>query len=74
MKLHIVFNKNGEILGAAHLGSGSMRVRPIADEHAGHRAADVTVPSEYRDHNLAALCRKLKVDVGGEVPNLKPRE
>ena len=47
MKLHVVFNKDGEILGAARVDSAApVRARPIPDEQAGHRAADVYVPAE----------------------------
>jgi hypothetical protein len=75
MKLHVVFNKNGEILGAVQLGGDSpIRVRPIADEKAGHRAADVYVPAEYHHYDLAAVCQRLRVDVEGKFPNLKAKE
>jgi hypothetical protein len=74
MKLHVVFDKHGEILGVARADTASpVRVRPKADEQAGHRAADVDVPAEYHDHDLATICQKLKVDVKGNVPQLKPK-
>jgi hypothetical protein len=75
MKLHVVFNKDGEILAAARLDSAApVRTRPIADEQAGHRAADVYVPAEYRHHDLAAICERLRVDVKGKFPDLKAKE
>ena len=81
MKLHVVFNKEGEILGAVQLGSAPgqpdsgprIRVRPIADEQAGQRAADVHVPAEFHHYDLAAVCQRLKVDVSGKFPNLKAK-
>jgi hypothetical protein len=75
MKLHVVFNQDGEILGAAQLdGAARVRVRPIADEKAGHRAADVYVAAEYRHWDLAAVCQRLRVDVKGKFPDLKAKE
>lgn len=72
MKLHVVFNSDGEILGAVRLGADApVRVRPIADEEAGHQAADVYVPTEYRHYDLAAVCQRLKVDAKGKFPELK---
>jgi hypothetical protein len=81
MKLHVVFNKEGEILGAAQLSSGTaqpnsgprIRARPIADEQAGQRASDVYVPAEFQHYDLAAICQRLKVDVAGKFPNLKAK-
>jgi len=75
MKLHVVFNRDGDILGAAHLEADApVRARPIPDEQAGHRAADVYVPAEYHHLDLAAVCQRLKVDVSGRFPDLKARE
>jgi hypothetical protein len=75
MKLHVVFNKDGEILAAARLDSAApVRARPIADEKAGHRVAEVFVPAEYRHHDLAAICERLRVDVKGKFPDLKAKE
>ena len=74
MKLHVVFNQDGEILGAVELGAAPVSARPMADEKAGHRAADVYVPSEYQHYDLAAVCRRLKVDHKGKFPNLKAKE
>jgi hypothetical protein len=75
MKLHVVFNKEGEILGAAQLNAAArIRARPIADEQAGHRATDVYVPAEYQHYDLAAVCQRLRVDVGGTFPHLKAKD
>jgi hypothetical protein len=75
MKLHVVFDKDGEILGAARLnGTASVRARPRADEQAGHRSADVFVPAEYLHYDLAAICQRLKVDVAGKFPDLKAKD
>ena len=75
MKLHLVFNKDGEILGAAQLDSASpVKARPIADEQAGHRSADVYVPVEHQHYDLAAICQRLKVDGKAKFPALKAKE
>ena len=75
MKLHVVFDAEGKILGAAQIVPGAkIRARPIADKHAGHRAADVYVPAEYHHFDLAAVCDRLIVDAGGPFPNLKARD
>jgi hypothetical protein len=81
MRLHVVFNKEGEILGAAQLSSGTaqpnsgprLRVRPIADEQAGQRATDVLVPAEFQHYDLAAICERLRVDITGKFPSLKEK-
>lgn len=75
MKLHVVFNQDGEILGAARLDSASsVRVRPLADAQAGHQVATVYVPGEYQHYDLAAVCQRLRVDVKGKFPDLKAKE
>jgi hypothetical protein len=75
MKLHVVFDKNGEILGAARLDTASpIRARPLADEKAGHRASDVYVPAAYQDYDLAAICQRFKVDSKGRFPELKLKD
>jgi hypothetical protein len=75
MRLHVVFNENGDILGAARLGGDApVRARPIADEPAGHREAEVIVPVEYRHYDLAAVCQRLKVDTAGKFPDLTARD
>ena len=74
MKLHVVYDREGEILGAAQIDpDASLRARPQPNEQAGHRAADVYVPNEYRHYDLPALCQRLRVDVGGKLPDLKPK-
>jgi hypothetical protein len=75
MKLHIVFNKDGEILGAAQLDTAApVRARPLADEKEGHRAAQVYVPTEYQHYDMADVCHRLRVDVKGKFPELKVKE
>jgi hypothetical protein len=74
MKLHVVYNKDGDIVAAARLDTTApVRIRPNADEKAGHRAADVNVPAEYQQHDLAGICQKLRVDVKSKSPELKPK-
>jgi hypothetical protein len=75
MRLRVVFNENGDILGAALLDSlGSVRARPVADERAGQRAADVDVPPEYADYDVLAVCRRFRVSVEGRLPELRAKE
>jgi hypothetical protein len=75
MRLHVVFDEEGQILGAALIDRSSpVRARPLADEQASHRSADVDVPAEYRHYDLAAVCQRLRVDSGGKFPNLKVKE
>jgi hypothetical protein len=75
MKLHVVFDKDGTILGAAQLDvDARIRARPIADEQAGQRAADVYVPADYQHYDLAAVCQRMKVDVKAKFPTLKVRD
>jgi hypothetical protein len=75
MKLHVVYNKDGDIVAAARLDTTApVRIRPNADEKAGHRAADVNVPAEYHQHDLAGICQKLRVDVKSKSHSLKPKE
>ncbi len=75
MKLHVVFNKDGEILGAVKLGGDSpIRVRPIVDQKIGHREAEVYVPAEYHHYDLTTICQRMKVNVEGKFPNLTMKE
>jgi hypothetical protein len=75
MRLHVVFNENGNILAAALLDSrGPVRARPVADERAGQHAADVDVPAEYADYDVLAVCRRLRVSVEGKFPELRAKE
>jgi hypothetical protein len=70
-----VFNEKGNILAAALLDSrGSVRARPVANEQAGQRAAEVDVPAEYADYDVLAVCRRLKVSVEGKFPELKAKK
>lgn len=71
MRLGVVFNENGDILAAALLDSlGSIRARPVANERAGQRAAEMDVPPEYADYDVVAVCRRLRVSVEGRFPEL----
>jgi hypothetical protein len=75
MRLHVLFNENGDILAAAPLGSvGPVRVRPVADERAGQRAASVDVPPEYAHYDLSAVGQRLRVSVEGRFPELRAKE
>ena len=75
MKLHVVYNKDGDIVAAARVDSTApVRIRPNADEKAGHRAAEVSVPAEFQKHNLAEMLQKLRVDVKSKSPDLKLKE
>jgi hypothetical protein len=74
MKLHVVYDKNGDIVAAARLDSTApVHARPNADEKAGHRAAEVSVPTEYQKDDLAGIFQKLRVDVKSKSPELKPK-
>lgn len=74
MKLHVVFDKQGEILAAAQLDTEApVRARPVPDEKAGHRAAVVYVPPEYRHYDLAGVCRQMRVDAKGKTASLKAK-
>jgi hypothetical protein len=75
MKLHVLFNDDGHILAAVQLDSAvPVRVRPMPDEQARHRTADVFVPCEYQHYDLAAICQRLRVDVKGQFPDLKAKD
>jgi hypothetical protein len=75
MKLHVVFERDGTIVGAAQVNAdAALRARPIPDEDAGHRSADVCVPVEYRHYDLAGVCQRLTVDVKAKFPELRPRD
>lgn len=74
MKLHVLFDKDGEILAAVDLGGdGSVRARPVPDEGQGHRTADVFVPRDYQHYDLAAIAQRLKVDARAKLPELKAK-
>jgi hypothetical protein len=76
MKLHVIFNNDGDIVAAVQLAPDAslVRARPMADEHAGQRAADVDVPTEHQHHDLAALCQTMKVDDNGKSIGLKAKD
>jgi hypothetical protein len=78
MKLHVMFDKEGRILAAAHLpesmepdGKPSIRMRPIAKEGTGHSTAVLYVPAEHHHVELGQLCRLLKVDTKAKTRSLK---
>jgi hypothetical protein len=74
MKLHVLFDKDGEILAAVRRDTDMpVRARPLADDQAGHRLADVYVPAEYAHYDLAGVCQRLKVDAKAKVPELKAK-
>ena len=74
MKMHVLYDKNGEIL-AASLRDGDMPVRaqPMPDPQAGHRVAEVYVPAEYAHYDLAGICQRMKVDAKGTFASLKAK-
>lgn len=75
MRLHILYNQEGEILAAVQLDLETpVRARPIPDPGKGHRAADVYVPSEYRHYDVGAICALLKVHDSAKFPELKPKD
>lgn len=76
MKLHVLFNKEGEILAAAQIDpSFPVRIRPVPDEKAGHRVAQVYVPAEFRHFDIAGVCQRMRVDLKkGKLAELKPKE
>ncbi len=75
MKLHVVFNTDGDILAAAEVDpDAALRARPLPDERARHRAADVYVPVEYGHYDLAAVCSRLRVETGREFPYLSAKD
>ena len=74
MKLHVLFDKNGDILAASRRdGATPVRVQPMPDPQAGHRVAEVYVPAEYAHYDLAGVCQRMKIDAKGTVANLKAK-
>ncbi len=74
MRLHIVFNQEGDILAAVQLDpKAPVRARPIADLQKGHRVADIYVLAEYHHYDLGTICARLRVDVAAKFPELKPK-
>jgi hypothetical protein len=75
MKLHVVFNKEGDIVAATRLDvESAVRARPVANEQAGHKAAEIYVPVEHAHYDLGAVCQRLKVEPKGKYPTLKAKE
>ena len=75
MRLHIVYNQDGEILAAVQLDQETpVRARPIADPGKGHRVADVYVPTEYCHYDVGAICARLKVHDSAKFPELKLKD
>ena len=76
MKLHVVYDKEGNILAAVSLDAETaVRARPVPDQQAGHKAVDVYVLAEHAHYDLAAVCQRLKVDhPKGKLPTLKAKE
>jgi len=72
MRLHVVFDQSGKILGVAQVSRNSpVRVRPRANEKAGERVAEILVPGEYQHFDVAAICQRLQVEVTARGPDLK---
>jgi hypothetical protein len=77
LKLHVVFDAQGNILAAARLeaekaGSGpQFSVRPLAAGNGGPKAGELEVHSEHRHLELPDLCRQFKVDSKGKALALK---
>jgi hypothetical protein len=80
VKLHVVYDKKGDIVAAARLDEATstdrpaLRVRPVAKEDEGQRAVDVYVPPEFAHMDLSAVCERLRVDVAAKHPTLKPKD
>lgn len=75
MKLHVVHNKDGEILAAARADTSSpIRARPQADEKAGQHATEIYVPAAYQHYDLGGICQRLRVDTKGKFAELKLKE
>ena len=61
MKLHIVHDKAGKILAAAHLTSDDHKgPRPVAGE--GQHEVVLEVPAEHRGKTFLEICQGLHVD------------
>ena len=73
MKLHVLFDGQGNIVAAARPRSGaSVSAIPVATER-GHRVAEIDVPREHEHEDLATLHRQFGVDVEARDPALKRR-
>ena len=56
MKLHVVFDQDGSILAAAHLGAAApVGVRPMPDEKHGEQSAEVDLPKTAPAKTLLRL-------------------
>ena len=64
MRLRVVCDQAGNILGAAELGDDALTVLP-EPVSAEHTTMDVEVPYEQRQGDLKAICQRLRVDVEG---------
>ena len=75
MRLHVLYNQDGEILAAVQLDlEAPVRARPVSDPGKGHRVADVYVPSEYRHYDVGAICARFKIHDAAKFPELKRKE
>jgi len=71
MKLHVLIDRGGRILGATHLDpKATVQARPIPDKVEGHWAVEVDAPAGFRHEHLADVCRKMLVDTSGKAPRL----
>lgn len=77
MKLHVLFDKQGNIVAAAPIrpaaGGLAGQSRPVAQED-GHSATEVLIPSEHRHLELDEICSQLVVDVKGKKRTLIPKK
>lgn len=68
MRIHVVYDKNGTIIGGGvgtHEPSGrAPRSGPVA--HEGQHAAELEVPAEHAGLTLHDLVERLRVDVTGK--------
>ena len=74
MKLHVLYDKDGTIIAASRRDGGApVRARPMPDDAAGHRMAEVYVPAQYAHLDLAGVCQRMAVDVRGGFAELRAR-
>jgi hypothetical protein len=67
MKLHVVYDRSGNIQAAVHLDAPEDPARPRLGElrpvlKRGELAGDFEVPAEYASRDFATVCSLLRVD------------
>ena len=62
MKLHVAYDANGRIVGAAEVGPRGAGDKPIAQP--GMTVEELEVPEEFAGQKLAEYVHHLQVDVG----------